>query len=329
MNRRRVIPIVLLLLVILVTAFVMLRRNGNTGPFEGSGTVEATESELGFTAAGRIEVVTVVEGDTVARGAELARLDQSELAARRDQAAATAASAEASLLELQRGSRPEELRQAEAAAQGAAFDAKTAERSAIRARELHAKQVLSDQELDQAENALGMARTREVQTREALVLAKAGPRKERVDAARANAAAANATVRALDATIANTVIHAPFPGVITVRQHHPGEIVQPGAPVLTLLDRTDRWVKVYVPETRIGSVHVGQAAHITTDTFPGRRYPGRVSYVSSEAEFTPKTVQTREERVKLVYAVKVRIEGDPSYELKPGMPADVGLETGR
>jgi len=329
MNRRRVIPIVLLLLVILVTAFVMLRRNGNTGPFEGSGTVEATESELGFTAAGRIEVVTVVEGDTVARGAELARLDQSELAARRDQAAATAASAEASLLELQRGSRPEELRQAEAAAQGAAFDAKTAERSAIRARELHAKQVLSDQELDQAENALGMARTREVQTREALQLAKAGPRKERVDAARANAAAANATVRALDATIANTVIHAPFPGVITVRQHHPGEIVQPGAPVLTLLDRTDRWVKVYVPETRIGSVHVGQAAHITTDTFPGRRYPGRVSYVSSEAEFTPKTVQTREERVKLVYAVKVRIEGDPSYELKPGMPADVGLEAGR
>jgi HlyD family secretion protein len=329
MNRRRVIPIVLLLLVILVTAFVMLRRNGNTGPFEGSGTVEATESELGFTAAGRIDMVAVVEGDTVARGAELARLDQSELAARRDQAAATAASAEASLLELQRGSRPEELRQAEAAAQGAEFDAKTAERSAVRARELHAKQVLSDQELDQAENALGLARTREVQTREALRLAKAGPRKERVDAARANAAAANATVRALDATIANTVIHAPFPGVITVRQHHPGEIVQPGAPVLTLLDRTDRWVKVYVPETRIGSVHVGQAAHITTDTFPGRRYPGRVSYVSSEAEFTPKTVQTREERVKLVYAVKVRIEGDPSYELKPGMPADVGLETAR
>jgi HlyD family secretion protein len=329
MNRRRVIPIILVLLVILVTAFVMLRRNGNTGPFEGSGTVEATESELGFTAAGRIDMVAVVEGDTVARGAELARLDQSELAARRDQAAATAASAEASLLELQRGSRPEELRQAEAAAQGAEFDAKTAERSAVRARELHAKQVLSDQELDQAENALGLARTREVQTREALRLAKAGPRKERVDAARANAAAANATVRALDATIANTVIHAPFPGVITVRQHHPGEIVQPGAPVLTLLDRTDRWVKVYVPETRIGSVHVGQAAHITTDTFPGRRYPGRVSYVSSEAEFTPKTVQTREERVKLVYAVKVRIEGDPSYELKPGMPADVGLEVAR
>jgi HlyD family secretion protein len=275
MNRRRVIPIVLLLLVDPSSpAFVMLRRNGNTGPFEGSGTVEATESELGFTAAGRIEVVTVVEGDTVARGAELARLDQSELAARRDQAAATAASAEASLLELQRGSRPEELRQAEAPRRGAAFDAKTAERSAIRARELHAKQVLSDQELDQAENALGMrARARSRPARRCS-WRRAGPRKERVDAARANAAAANATVRALDATIANTVIHAPFPGVITVRQHHPGEIVQPGAPVLTLLDRTDRWVKVYVPETRIGSVHVGQAAHITTDTFPGTPLPG-------------------------------------------------------
>jgi HlyD family secretion protein len=325
-----VIPIVLLLVVVVAIAwFVLLRRGNGDAPYEGSGTVEATESDLGFTVAGRIEAVDVVEGDTVQAGRELARLDRSELQARRDQAAASAAAADAALLEMRRGSRPEEIRQAEAAADAADHDAATAERDTKRARELHAQQVLSDAELDRSETALGMAQARQVQAREALRLMREGPRKERVDAAHANAEAAAATVRSLDATLANTVIKAPSPGVITVRHHHPGEIVQAGAPVLTLLDRSDRWVKVYVPETQIGAAHVGQAAHITTDTFPGRRYGGRISYVASEAEFTPKTVQTREERVKLVYAVKVRIDGDPSYELKPGMPADVGLENVR
>lgn len=329
MNRRRMLPIVLLLIVIVVTSFVLLRRGRNSGPFQGSGTVEATEAELGFTVAGRIDAVSVEEGDTVAAGAELARLDQSELSARRDQADATARAADASLLELRRGSRPEEIRQAEAAARAATEQANTAEKDATRARELRKQQVLSEAELDQAEAALAAARAREVEAREALRLVRQGPRRERIEAAQANAAAASATVRSIEATLANTVIRAPFPGVITVRHHHPGEIIQAGATVLSLLDRSDRWVKVYVPETRIGSVHVGQSAHITTDTFPGKRYAGRVSYVASEAEFTPKTVQTREERVKLVYAVKVRIEGDPSYELKPGMPADVVLEAGR
>jgi len=91
------------------------------------------------------------------------------------------------------------------------------------------------------------------------------------------------------------------------------------------MDRGDRWVRIYVSETRIGAVRTGQAADITSDTFKGRTYPGEVVHISSEAEFTPKNVQTSEERVKLVYAVKVRITGDAAFELKPGMPADVRL----
>jgi HlyD family secretion protein len=121
-------------------------------------------------------------------------------------------------------------------------------------------------------------------------------------------------------------VQAPFRGVVTVRHHEPGEILSAGSPVVTLLDRDDRWVTIYVPETRIGAVRLGQPAGIVSDTFPDHRYPGEVSYIASEAEFTPKTVQTREERVKLVYAVKVRVTGDPDYQLKPGMPADVTLE---
>jgi HlyD family secretion protein len=113
--------------------------------------------------------------------------------------------------------------------------------------------------------------------------------------------------------------------VVTVRHREPGEIVPAGSAVISLMDRGDRWVRIYVSEARIGAVRIGQAASITSDTFKGRTYPGEVVYLSSEAEFTPKNVQTSEERVKLVYAVKVRINGDKDLELKPGMPADVHL----
>src|SRR6185436_10602349 len=105
-----------------------------------------------------------------------------------------------------------------------------------------------------------------------------------------------------------------------------GEIVAAGVPVLSLMNRDDRWVRIYVSEARIGAVRTGQKARIMCDTFKDRRYDGQVVYISSEAEFTPKNVQTQEERVKLVYAVKVRVTGDPGFDLKPGMPADVRLE---
>jgi HlyD family secretion protein len=95
--------------------------------------------------------------------------------------------------------------------------------------------------------------------------------------------------------------------------------------VLTIMNPDDRWVRIYVAEDRIGAVHVGQAAQITADTYPDKRYGGQVSFVASQAEFTPRNVQTREERVKLVYAVKVRITQDATHDLKPGVPADVRL----
>jgi HlyD family secretion protein len=124
-------------------------------------------------------------------------------------------------------------------------------------------------------------------------------------------------------------VRSAFDGVVTVRHREPGEVVPAGSPVLTVMNRDDRWVKIYVPETRIGAVRLGLEAEITTDTFPGKTYGGTVSFIASEAEFTPKTVQTSEERVKLVYAVKVTVAGDPSFDLKPGMPADVRLALAR
>jgi HlyD family secretion protein len=140
-------------------------------------------------------------------------------------------------------------------------------------------------------------------------------------------AQARAAVQVIEAVLANMVIRASFDGVVAVRHHEPGETVPAGSPVLTVLNPDDRWVRIYIPERQIGAVHLGQKAMISTDTYPDRHYAGEVTFIASQAEFTPRNVQTSEERVKLVYAVKVRIVDDPRFELKPGVPADVRLET--
>lgn len=327
-DRRSPIAVPLALLAALTVAAVTGCGRGQ-GALEASGTVEATEADLGFTVPGRVEFVGVQEGDTVHAGAELARLDRAETLARRDQAVTQAAAARAALRELERGSRPEEIRQARAAAQAAAETQAEAERDFERAKALLEGAAIGRQDYDRAQTALEVARSRNQQAQEALKLVEAGPRRERIEAARAELASAEAAVRTLEATLANMVIRAAFSGVVTVRHHVAGEIVAGGSPVITLLNREDRWVKIYVPETHVGAVRIGESATIASDTYKNKPYRGRVTYVASEAEFTPKTVQTREERVKLVYAVKVQIVGDDAYELKPGMPADVVLERPR
>lgn len=147
-----------------------------------------------------------------------------------------------------------------------------------------------------------------------------------VDIAESEYAQAQANVQALEATLANMTIRASFDGLVTVRHREPGEIVAPGQPVLTLMNPNDRWVRIYIPENRVGAVSLGQRAAISTDTYPDKRYAGEVTYIAPQAEFTPKNVQTAEERVRLVYSTKVRVTEDPGLELKPGMPADVRLE---
>lgn len=310
-----------------IVTVALLAGDGDRGALLASGTVEATEAQLGFQATGRIEEIRVREGDRVRAGDELAHLDRAEMLARREQAAAQADGARALLQELERGFRSDEVTQARAARDAALQRLEDARRDLERTRRLHEGGAVSQEALDKATLALEMAQNQYDQAEAQWRLVEEGPRRERIDAQRAQLAQAQAAVRALDATLANLTIRAPFDGVVTVRHREPGEIVPPGSTVLTLTNLDDRWVRIYIPEDRIGLVRIGQAATITSDTFDDKTYAGEVSFIASEAEFTPKSVQTREERVKLVYAVKVRITGDPDHELKPGVPADVRLET--
>jgi HlyD family secretion protein len=261
-------------------------------------------------------------------GDELAWLDRTELEARRAQAAAQLAAARAGLAELEAGARTEELAQAREAARAATDRYADAQRDFQRVERLLQGGAVSQEAYDKAKLALDVATSQRDQAAQQLSLVETGPRPERIAAQRAAVAQGEAAVRQVEAALANAVITAPFDAVVTIRDREPGETAGAGAPVLTLMNLNDRWVRIYIREDRIGAVQVGQEASITADTYPDKQYRGTVSFISSQAEFTPRNVQTAEERVKLVYAVKVRIMGDPANQLKPGMPADVRLEIG-
>jgi HlyD family secretion protein len=131
----------------------------------------------------------------------------------------------------------------------------------------------------------------------------------------------------IDATLANSTLYAPINGVVLTRNLEVGEVAFPGSPVLTLADLSRVWIKIYVNEPVVGLIKTGDAATIRVDTWPGKAFPGVVTYISDEPEFTPKTVQTKEERTKLVFAVKIELD-NPEGQLKPGMPADAEIRIG-
>ena len=328
MNRKRVVLILVGLAVLVLGVYLVVRSRGADDALLASGTVEATEAGLGFQVPGRIERVVPNEGDRVRAGDQLAWLDRTELEARRAQAAAQLAAAQAVLAELQAGARSEELAQAREAARAADERLTDAQRDFERVQRLLQGGAVSQEAYDKAKLALEVATSQRDQAAQQLKLVETGPRPERIAAQRAAVAQGEAAVRQAEAALANAVITAPFDGVVTVRDREPGESVGAGAPVLTVMNLADRWVRIYIREDRIGAVQIGQPAVIRADTYRGKAYGGSVSFISGEAEFTPRNVQTTEERVKLVYAVKVRITGDPSNDLKPGMPADVQLEIG-
>jgi HlyD family secretion protein len=326
MTVRQRIPLVLgVVLVGVAIWYFGFRNRRSAAELAASGTVEATEAELGFAAGGRIVELKAREGDSVKAGEPLGRLDTVEMTAKLAQTRAQDAAARAQLAELTRGSRPEEIAQARAALDAAQHSRSDAELELQRNKSLAAGNVVSKQALDKAQVTYDLAVAQEAQARAQLDLAEQGPRQEKIQAQKAQVAVTEAQIRSMEASLDNLTLRSSFDGVVTVRHHEPGETVAPGAAVLTVMNPNDRWVRIYIPENRMGVVHLGMPATIRADTYPKKGYGGEVMYIASEAEFTPRNVQTTEERVKLVYAVKVRITGDPGFELKPGTPADVEL----
>ena len=206
-------------------------------------------------------------------------------------------------------------------------DAAAAQLEAARQRLLEAEHGSRSEDLRAAQSALAQADAQVEAAKAALDLAIAGPRTETSAAARARAAQAEAAVKAAQVQLGYTRIFSPMNGTVTLRNLEPGDLVTPGLPILRLAALNKVWLRVFVSETDLGRVKIGQTATITSDTYPNKQYHGRVIEISQQAEFTPKNVQTREEREKLVYGVKIEVD-NPEQELKLGMPADALIDVG-
>jgi HlyD family secretion protein len=290
-----------------------------------SGNIEAHESLVSFKVAGRIVELPVEEGQQVQQGAELARLEDADSRQKVRIDEASVRVRESDLALTLAGTRVQEVRAAQQSMIDAQADLDQKKLDNDRARQLFAKDEISAQDRDQAATALKRAEAIFKTAQQRYNEAVEGSRKEDIEIARANLNQANANLGLSRVNLDYTVLRAPSAGVITVRQAELGEVVAPGSPVVTLADLDHIWLRAYIAETDLGSIHWGQEATVTTDTYPGKQYHGRISFISSSAEFTPKSVQTYKERITLVYRIKIDID-NPSHELKPGMPADAHLE---
>ncbi len=315
------------------------RKSGDPDQLQLSGTIEVTQVDLAFKIAGRLLERIVDEGDTVAAGQVVARLDASDQEVMVARAQAEADFARAFLAKLESGSRPEEvaearagLAQARAAAKAAESRLKLARDDLQRYKDLWAQQVISQQKFDQAqsayETALNTSREASARIRSAeagLKLVLAGPRKEEIDQARAQVAVSEQALALARRQLADTRLLAPTQGVVLSKAAEPGSFLNPGTPVITVGDLDHVWLRAYINETDLGRVRLNQVVKVTTDTYPGKVYTGKIGYISDQAEFTPKTVQTYQERVKLMYRLKINLN-NPDRELKPGMPADAVID---
>jgi HlyD family secretion protein len=193
-----------------------------------------------------------------------------------------------------------------------------------RAQRLYREEAISADRVEATKRGYDVAVSQHRRSTEALSLVREGPRKEEIRAAETRVQQAKAALGAAQVRLEDTVLYAPVSGVILKKHCEAGETVAAGIPVFKLGDLESPWIKVYVKEDKIGQVKLGQKAVVTTDSYPAKTYEGSVTFISSEAEFTPKNVQTQEERVKLVFGVKVKVT-NVNNELKPGMPADVRI----
>lgn len=369
------VAILIILAAVMTWKYVSAREPANRLIL--SGTIEADEIHVGSKVSGRIAEVFVKEGQQIKAGEPLIRFDSYDFTAKRNDAVAAIAAAEANLQKLQNGFRPEEIAEARAQAEAAWMVYQQA-RNGARPQEIRAAQneldaanadyevaksnfarierltkdgVASRQDYDNAKANLDRALGRRDAAKERLDMLREGTRQEEVaraereykqaaarkqllergsrrediDAAEAQLRRARATLEQIETQINELEVKAPADAYVEVFRVRPGDLVTPNSPVATLIEIDRLWVQVYVPEPEKGFVQREQEVSVTVDSFPQERFKGKVESISSRGEFTPRNVQTREERTHQVFAVRVRLDNS-SRKLSAGMAADVTID---
>lgn len=262
-RKKKYIPaiIILVLLILSILYFDVFRKlRGDAGRIEGSGTIEATEIDVGSKIAGRVVYLSKDEGENVEKGEIIAKLEYEEMDAQRLAVLASLNNARSNLRRIEK---------------------------------LYKAGSVSQKDYDQVITAFRVA---------------------------------DANYSLISASIQNAIIPSPIEGIVLARNCEIGEMAFPGAPIITVADLTKVWIKIYVTETDLGHVRHGQKAEVFIDSFPDKAFTGKVVSISNRAEFTPKTIQTKDERTKLMFAVKITV-ANPDMILKPGMPADAYIIT--
>lgn len=318
------IAVPLVLLIAVASGYFLFSRNQKPkeeGIIRVSGNIEITDADLSFKVTGRVVERLVSEGNAVKKGDVVAKLDDTDFRQEVDLRRAELDAATAALKELEAGSRPEEIGQAQAALARVQAEKDRWKQDYDRQQKLYERNVISQRELESSRTAYETATAQVSQAGKTLKLVQQGPRREQIDQARAQMRRSEEALARATTQLGYAVLYSPFDGMAISQNVEAGEYVTPGTPIITIGKLDSVWLRAYVDETDLGRVKLGQPVRVKTDTYPGKVYDGRISFISSESEFTPKNVQTEKERVKLVYRIKVDI-ANPELQLKPGMPAD-------
>lgn len=292
------------------------------------GNVDIRQVSLAFDGSGRVQEVRVEEGDRVKAGDVLATLDTRTLQLQADQAKAQIESQRQTVARLHNGARPQEIVQARSQLAAAQADAARAAQDLQRLQGVASAtsgRGVSAQEMDRARSVAKVAAATAELQQQALALVQQGPRKEDIAAAEAQLQAADAQLALLQHQITQGQLIAPVAAVVRSRLVEVGDMAGPQRAAFALALTQPKWVRLFASETELGRIRSGQAAEVTSDSHPDKPVAGRVGFISSVAEFTPKSVQTEELRTSLVYEVRVVVE-DPQDQLRLGQPVSVRLQ---
>jgi HlyD family secretion protein len=298
-------------------------RQQETGTVHLNGRIEAPLVDLAPKVAGRVVDVRVHEGDRVKAGDVLVRLDLGDMAIAVDRDREGLRSAQAHYQDMAEGSRRPEIAAAQADVAEKRAQLEFAQRELERQQTLLAKEIGSQQDFDRAKADIDRASASLRGSEERLKLAAEGFRKYQTQQAQHDVDRAQSVLKQSETVASEAEIRAPADGVILHRMAEPGLLLTAGQPALTMAFANRLYVRTFVPETKLGRVRPGQSATVRVDTFPGKTFPARVAEISPEAEFTPKAVETRGERVNLVYSAKVDLIDGWKEPLVPGQPAEI------
>ncbi len=326
--KKRIVIIVLAVLVTIAGGYLYVRslaERATDNRLRIAGNIEAHESVVSFKVPGRIMDLPVQEGQYVNKDDLLARLDDEDYRQQVSVDEATVHAKEAELKLALAGSRKQEIRAAKQSLIDVRSDLELKRAEFHRRQALLDEQAVSQEDVHTAETLMERAEATYQRIKETYDQVVEGTRKEEIAVQRANLQLAQEHLEMAHVNLSYTILSAPISGVVLVRQAELGEVVAPGTPVVTIADVARLWMRGYINETDLGRVRWDQPATVRTDTYPDKDYHGRVSFIASQAEFTPKSVETYKERVTLVYRIKIDLE-NPNHELKPGMPAEASID---